>query len=73
MRLRVILSEFTLSLGELQQLQAGDLLPLEMAEPAPALLGHQSCFTGRLAERNGALVYQVASLIHARRETNNDE
>ncbi|MGL4754569.1 MAG: FliM/FliN family flagellar motor switch protein [Aeromonadaceae bacterium] len=72
-RLRVVLSEFTLSLGELQQLQTGDLLPLEMAEPAPALIGHQSCFTGRLAERNGALVYQVASLIHARRETNNDE
>ncbi len=72
-RLRVILSEFTLSLGELQQLQAGDLLPLEMAEPAPALVGHQSCFTGRLAERNGALVYQVASLTPARRETRNDD
>lgn len=62
LRLRVVLSEFSVRLAELQQLQVGDVLPLELLELAPALIGNHSCLLGQVAENNGALVYRVAAV-----------
>ena len=58
----MVLSEFSVRLAELQQLQVGDVLPLELLELAPALIGNHSCLLGQVAENNGALVYRVAAV-----------
>ncbi|MGL4205197.1 MAG: FliM/FliN family flagellar motor switch protein [Aeromonadaceae bacterium] len=64
-RMRILLSEFTLRLGELQGLAEGDILPLELNEQLPALIGSQPCFTGRMAEHNRGLVYQIDAINQA--------
>ena len=61
-RLRVVLSEFSMTLGELQTLQVGDVLALDMPELVPAAIGNQACLSGRMAESKGVLVYQVAAV-----------
>ena len=61
-RLRVVLSELGMTLGELQTLQVGDVLALDIPELVPALIGSRACFSGRMAESNGVLVYQVAAV-----------
>lgn len=61
-RLRVVLSELDMTLGELQTLQVGDVLALDMPELVPAMIGSRPCFSGRMAESNGVLVYQVAAV-----------
>lgn len=64
-RMRIILSEFSLRLGDLQGVAEGDILPLELNEQLPALIGTQPCFSGRMAEHNRGLVYQIDAINQA--------
>lgn len=60
--LRLKLSEFDATLGELSALKAGDVISLDLPDLVPAYIGEQQCCTGRVAEHNGAMVYQVVTV-----------
>ncbi|MFM5465068.1 FliM/FliN family flagellar motor C-terminal domain-containing protein [Aeromonas simiae] len=58
-RLRVVLSQMQMTLAELEQLQVGEVLALDLNESAPALIGTKVCLRGRVAEQAGNLVFQI--------------
>ncbi len=61
-RLRIVLSEQSLPLDMMANLSVGDVLPLELPDPTPALIGDNLCLEGRIAEHRGSLVYQITNL-----------
>jgi flagellar motor switch protein FliM len=61
-RLRIVLSEQSLPLNMMANLSVGDVLPLELPDPTPALIGDNLCLEGRIAEHRGSLVYQITNL-----------
>lgn len=61
-RLRIVLSEQSLPLDMIANLSVGDVLPLELPDPTPALIGDHRCLEGRIAEHRGSLVYQITNL-----------
>lgn len=56
-RLIVPLAEFELPLGQLTQLQAGDILPIHLLQETRARVGEQPVLKGRVAEQQGRLVF----------------
>ncbi|WP_421179561.1 lateral flagellar motor switch protein LfiM [Aeromonas enteropelogenes] len=62
-QLRVVMGQLSMTLADLECLQVGDVLSLELPEVVPALIGARPCFSGRIAEHKGSLVYQVASVV----------
>lgn len=56
-RLTISLAEFELSLGQLAQLQAGDILPIHLLQETRARVGEQAILKGRVAEQQGRLVF----------------
>ncbi|WP_167334790.1 lateral flagellar motor switch protein LfiM [Aeromonas finlandensis] len=62
-RLRVVMGQLPMTLADLECLQVGDVLSLDLPEVVPALVGSRPCFSGRIAEHKGSLVYQVATVV----------
>ncbi|MCO4208792.1 lateral flagellar motor switch protein LfiM [Aeromonas hydrophila] len=62
-RLRVVMGQLSMTLADLECLKVGDVLSLDLPEVVPALIGNRSCFSGRVAEHKGNLVYQVATVV----------
>lgn len=62
-QLRVVMGQMAMTLADLECLQVGDVLALDMPELVPALIGSRPCFNGRIAEQKGSLVYQVTAVI----------
>jgi hypothetical protein len=61
--LRVVMGQMAMTLADLETLQVGDVLALDMPDLVPALIGSRPCFNGRIAEQKGSLVYQVTAVI----------
>ena len=61
--LRIVMGQMSMSLAELEYLKVGDVLSLDLPEVVPALIGSRPCFSGRVAEHKGHLVYQVATVV----------
>ncbi|NNN44302.1 MULTISPECIES: FliM/FliN family flagellar motor C-terminal domain-containing protein [Vibrio] len=55
-RLNAILAKKTMPLSEVIQLQAEDILPIELLNNVPLSIGNQTLFSGRVAENDGQLV-----------------
>ena len=62
-RLRVVMGQMSMTLADLECLKVGDVLSLDLPEVVPALIGNRPCFSGRVAEHKGSLVYQVATVV----------
>ena len=62
-RLRVVMGLMSMTLADLECLKVGDVLSLDLPEVVPALIGNRPCFSGRVAEHKGSLVYQVATVV----------
>lgn len=62
-RLRVVMGQLSMTLADLECLKVGDVLSLDLPELVPALIGNRPCFSGRIAEHKGSLVYQVATVV----------
>lgn len=62
-QLRVVMGQMAMTLADLETLQVGDVLALDMPDLVPALIGSRPCFNGRIAEQKGSLVYQVTAVI----------
>ncbi|HDN9018422.1 MULTISPECIES: lateral flagellar motor switch protein LfiM [Aeromonas] len=62
-RLRVVMGQLSMTLADLECLKVGDVLSLDLPEVMPALIGNRPCFSGRIAEHKGSLVYQVATVV----------
>lgn len=62
-RLRVVMGQLSMTLADLECLKVGDVLSLDLPEVVPALIGNRPCFSGRIAEHKGSLVYQVATVV----------
>ena len=62
-RLRVVMGQLSMTLADLECLKVGDVLSLDLPEVVPALIGSRPCFSGRIAEHKGSLVYQVATVV----------
>ena len=56
-RLTVPLAEFDLSLGQLTELEVGDILPIHLLQETRARVGQQAVLKGRVAEQQGRLVF----------------
>ena len=63
LRLRLVLAQTQMKLEQLTQLKAGDVVPVDWAETALALLGQQPFLRGRVAEHNKGLVFQVTEIV----------
>jgi len=63
LRLRLVLAHTHMKLEQLTQLKAGDVVPVEWAETAQAMLGQQPFLRGRVAEHNKGLVFQVTEVV----------
>ena len=61
--LRVVMGQLSMTLADLECLKVGDVLSLDVPEMVPALIGSRPCFSGRIAEHKGSLVYQVATVV----------
>ena len=55
-RLNVLLSKTTLPLSDVLTLAPNDILPIELLNAAPASIGNERLFTGRVADQEGQLV-----------------
>ncbi|MDM5126783.1 lateral flagellar motor switch protein LfiM [Aeromonas salmonicida] len=62
-RVRVVMGQLSMTLADLECLKVGDVLSLDLPELVPALIGNRPCFSGRIAEHKGSLVYQVATVV----------
>ena len=63
MRLMTTLCERRLSLGDVMDLQQGDVIPVELPSEVTVRAGQTPLFTARIAENNASLVLQVQDVI----------
>ena len=62
-RLRIVMGQLPMTLADLESLQVGDVLSLDLPQMVPAMVGNRPCFNGSIAEHKGGLVYQVATVV----------
>lgn len=67
MHLTTTLAERRLPLGNVMDLKAGDVIPIELPNEVTVKAGNTALFTARVAENNASLVLQVQSVIKQNR------
>lgn len=70
MHLTTTLAERRLPLGNVMDLKAGDVIPVELPSEVTVKAGNTALFTARVAENNASLVLQVQSVIKQNRNKN---
>ncbi|MGL4268439.1 MAG: flagellar motor switch protein FliM [Plesiomonas sp.] len=63
LRLQTTLCEKSLTLGEVMDLQVGDVIPVDMPSQLTVRAGNSALYKARIAERNGNLVLQVDDVL----------
>lgn len=59
---RVVLCEMRLTLDELSRMQVGDVVAIDLPSVSAGFIGNRRCFSGRIAEQAGNLVYQISAI-----------
>ncbi|AVQ87713.1 MULTISPECIES: flagellar motor switch protein FliM [Plesiomonas] len=63
LRLQTTLCEKSLTLGDVMDLQVGDVIPVDMPSQLTVRAGNSPLYKARIAERNGNLVLQVDDVL----------